>query len=103
MEQNTCTTSRPPQLCILVLIGLPASGKSSFATFLSAFFDQARISSTIVSYDEEYSRLVAEKSPKNPPDFFDADLWHESRKQCLDRVENIVSSGMPADSQHVCI
>lgn len=101
MELNTSTTNHV-QLCILVLIGLPASGKSTFARILSAFLEQAHISSSIVSYDDYYARLAAEKYGKNTSDNFDPELWHQSRIQCVDQVENIIkSNNLPADSQHV--
>lgn len=104
MEQDTSTTNTIPQLCILVLMGLPASGKSTFARILSAFLEQGHISSSIVSYDEQYARLVTEKYGINRSNIFDPDLWHQSRNQCLEQVENIITSNsLPADSQHVRI
>jgi L-seryl-tRNA(Sec) kinase len=83
---------------------LPASGKSTFARILSAFLEQGHISSSIVSYDDYYARLAAEKYGENTSDNFDPELWHQSRIQCVDQVENIIKSNdLPADSQHLII
>jgi tRNA uridine 5-carbamoylmethylation protein Kti12 len=89
---RTSTTSLNKKLCILILIGLPASGKSTFAKAIEPILLENQISIEIISYDEYYVKLIQNNGSNNLNNNFDPQIWHESRKQCFASAENITEN-----------
>jgi adenylate kinase family enzyme len=68
---------------ILLLVGLPAAGKSSLASRLQEIATLPLASSTsslrvyLISYDKKFTEVI--RKGDYPSDFFSSQLWQESR------------------------
>ena len=75
--------------CVLVLIGLPAAGKSTICRALEADADGWRVSS--VRFDDELEAAHADDADFAP------ERWHASRAAALARVEALLRAAGPED------
>ena len=75
------------ELLILVLIGIPACGKSYFAFELEKRFGRGGTKVKRFSFDEFHLNLGGKEG-----DFFDPEVWKKSRENAIHEVKDCVSS-----------
>lgn len=73
-------------MIVVCLVGLPASGKSSFAQLLQLELDSANLNPCIINFDEFLADAVREQHE------FSTAAFHQSRRSALGQLRVLLQS-----------